>query len=76
MLHAAILTGMLATSAGGAPFVWAMQVATPNGPTLLTVLVIVSVAGAWWILYFLSIPWAVRAFERRREAVLIAVTRD
>lgn len=71
----AILTGIAASSIGGAPFVLLVRHAG-GAPGFGTAAVIAAVAVVYWAGYLLAWPAAARAVVARREAVLLGVTRE
>lgn len=73
---AASMLGLGAASVGTAPFALAMRLAGKGGPTLTTPLLIAFAAALAWLAWAATLPAALSLLERRREAVLRAVTRE
>ncbi|MCP3138943.1 hypothetical protein [Pyxidicoccus xibeiensis] len=72
----ASMLGILAASAGCAPFGWALKLAGKGGPTWQTAAMVALCAGLNVALYRGVLPLALRVLEQRREVVLHAVTRE
>jgi ABC-2 type transport system permease protein len=73
---AASLLGIAAASLGAAPLVHAIRSAGPAGPGPQSVAMLLLCAVAAWLGYRALWPLTFRLLDRRREAVLRAVTRD
>lgn len=72
----ASMIGIAAAGAGTWPMAWALRERGKAGPTLESLLVVVGTAIAAWLLYRLTLPWALKLLVQRREIVLRAVTRE
>ena len=73
---AASMLGVAAASVGGAPYGFLLRAAGKDGPTMFTLLGLVTCAVAGWVAWRLLLPVAIRLLVQRREIVLRAVTRD
>lgn len=72
----ASLLGVAAASLGGAPFAWVMKHQRAEGPTVTSLLQLLAASAAAWLVYAALLPAARALLVRRREAVLLAVTRE
>lgn len=73
---AASMLGLVAASVGTAPFALAMRLTGGRGPSWFTLALIMLAAVLSWSLYAVTLPFAMRLLDRRREFVLRAVTRE
>ncbi len=73
---AASMAGLAAASVGTSPFAFALRLVGKEGPCLETLAILALSALASWLTYLGSWPLVMRLLERRREAVLRAVTRE
>ncbi|HLM44229.1 MAG TPA: hypothetical protein VK458_10185, partial [Myxococcaceae bacterium] len=72
----ASMLGIVAASAGCAPFVWALRFVGKSGPTGQTLAMIGLCAAVNVVLYRALLPLALRLLDHRKEVVLRAVTRE
>lgn len=72
----ASMLGIVAASVGCMPFGWALKLAGKDGPTWQSAVMIALCAGLNLVIYRGSLPLALRLLDRRREAILQAVTRE
>lgn len=70
----AVLCGIAAASVGSAPLTWLLD--HRGTPDLVTVLVLTGCAVVAWAGYLAARPFAERRLRARREAVLLAVSRE
>jgi len=73
---AAAMLGVVATSVGSAPFVWALRLEVRDGATPMTALTILLCAALGWLGYRALLPLALATLQARREKVLLAITRE
>lgn len=73
---AASMLGVAAASLGSAPFVWSARLLGTQAPSAQTLAMLCLSAGLGWWLYRVTLPTALSLLQRRREAVLAAVTRE
>jgi ABC-2 type transport system permease protein len=73
---AASMLGVAAAAIGAAPFSWALRLRIEDGPDLSTLLMLLLSAAGTWMLYRLTLPYAIALLQQRREVVLRAVTRE
>lgn len=72
----ASMLGIFAASIGCMPFGWALKLAGKDGPSWQSAAMIALCAGLNLVIYRGSLPLALRLLDRRREAILQAVTRE
>ncbi len=73
---AASMLGVAAAGVGTAPLAWALRARGTSGPALETLGALGLASAAAWLVYWLTFPLASALLRRRREAVLLAVTRE
>lgn len=73
---AASMLGLWAASVGTAPFGWALARCGKEAPSRETLGLLLVTAVIAWSAYAASLPMARKLLERRREAILRAVTRE
>ena len=72
----AAMLGVAVTSAGSAPFAWALRLEGRDGATFRTAAMLALSAALAWILYRALLSRALAVLEARREQVLLAITRE
>jgi ABC-2 type transport system permease protein len=72
----ASMLGVVGAGVGTWPLLTVLRACGKSGPTLLTLGQLALGALVAWLVYGLSLPWALAKLDERREFVLRAVTRE